>query len=154
MNNDWYKKGELPPVGAVVDVVGDVQYGAGETNCEVVAHVENCAVIRMSYGLGCFEPRVLKPSRTETDKLVEQMERSFENTVCISTNNHRAVAELLTGKGYRKVKLMSEDEFVQSARKYFECFDSLRFDVGKMMLICESLRKLHSAGCRFIDKGE
>ena len=67
----WHEKGGLPPVGAFVDVVGDVQYGAGESNCEVIAHVENCAVIRMSYGLGCFESHCLKPTKTERELLID-----------------------------------------------------------------------------------
>lgn len=61
----------LPPVGAFVDVTGYVQYGAGETNCEVVAHVENCAVIRMSYGLGCFESRALSPAKNERERVIQ-----------------------------------------------------------------------------------
>lgn len=61
----------LPPVGAFVDVTGDVQYGSGETNCEVVAHVEDCAVIRMSYGLGCFESRALSPAKNERERVIQ-----------------------------------------------------------------------------------
>ncbi|MFM7812597.1 MAG: hypothetical protein ACKO7M_13050 [Acinetobacter junii] len=67
----WFEKDELPPVGSFVDVVGEVRYGAGETNCEVIAHVENCAVIRMSYGLGCFESHCLKPTKTEREKFID-----------------------------------------------------------------------------------
>lgn len=69
--SNWHERGELPPVGSHVDVVGEVQYGAGEEDCEVVAHVENCAVIRISYGLGCFAPHVLRPTRSERDKVIE-----------------------------------------------------------------------------------
>ena len=70
-NDDWYKAGELPPIGANVDVVGLVVYGAGEIDCEVISHVENCAVIRMSYGLGCFEPDNLKPSKTDKGRFID-----------------------------------------------------------------------------------
>lgn len=69
-NDDWYKAGELPPIGANVDVVGFVVYGIGEINCEVISYVENCAVIRMSYGFGCFESRNLKPSMTDRERFI------------------------------------------------------------------------------------
>lgn len=67
----WVPGETLPPVGAFVDVTGYVQYGSGETNCEVVAHVEDCAVIRMSYGLGCFESRALSPAKTERERVIQ-----------------------------------------------------------------------------------
>ena len=57
-----------------VDVVGDgLVYGQGESNCEVIAHVENTAVIRMSHGLGCFESGAIIPARTERDKAIDEM---------------------------------------------------------------------------------
>lgn len=60
----------LPPVGMhceIVDPDGVLMYGQGESG-EVIAHVENTAVIRMSYGLGCFEARFLRPASSEADK--------------------------------------------------------------------------------------
>ena len=65
----WNGEG-FPPVGCfceVEDLDGMLVYGQGESG-EVIAHVENTAVIRMSYGLGCFEARFLRPLRTEADK--------------------------------------------------------------------------------------
>jgi len=76
--SDWHKNGELPPVGVFVDVAGDgLVYGQGESNCEVIAHVENTAVIRMSYGLGCFESGAIIPARTERDKAIDEMVCEF-----------------------------------------------------------------------------
>lgn len=69
-DNNWFEVGGTPPIGANVDVVGFVVYGAGEINCEVISYVENCAVIRMSYGLGCFESRNLKPSMTDRERFI------------------------------------------------------------------------------------
>jgi hypothetical protein len=57
----WTGEG-LPPVGTracVYDPEGLLMYGAGEQG-EVIAHVENTAVIRMSYGLGCFTAKHLR----------------------------------------------------------------------------------------------
>jgi len=63
----WYdyttqKALRLPPVGVDVETCNPDQllYGAGESG-EVLAHVENTAVIRMSYGLGCFCADNLRP---------------------------------------------------------------------------------------------
>lgn len=51
----------LPPIGTHVVVCddGSLVYGHGESG-EVLAHVDGTAVIRMSYGLGCFLPRCLR----------------------------------------------------------------------------------------------
>lgn len=65
----WDGEG-LPPVGMhceIVDPDGVLMYGQGESG-EVISHVENTAVIRMSYGLGCFEARFLRPLRTEAKR--------------------------------------------------------------------------------------
>lgn len=66
----------LPPVGTFVDVsdkhIGELMYGGGEKNCEVVSHVEGVAVIRMSYGLGCMDARVLVPSKSPREQWVEK----------------------------------------------------------------------------------
>lgn len=65
----WNGEG-MPPVGMhceIVDPDGVLMYGQGESG-EVISHVENTAVIRMSYGLGCFEARFLRPLRSEADK--------------------------------------------------------------------------------------
>lgn len=65
----WNGEG-LPPVGCFCEVEdrdGMLVYGQGEYG-EVIAHVENTAVIRMSYGLGCFESGFLRPLRTEAER--------------------------------------------------------------------------------------
>lgn len=82
-NSAWNGEG-LPPVGMhceIVDPDGVLMYGQGESG-EVIAHVENTAVIRMSYGLGCFEARFLRPSHSEAerkrDAAVEAMQREAD----------------------------------------------------------------------------
>lgn len=74
----------LPPVGMhceIVDPDGVLMYGQGESG-EVIAHVENTAVIRMSYGLGCFEARFLRPSHLEAerkrDAAIEAMQKEAD----------------------------------------------------------------------------
>ncbi len=97
---DWHKNGDLPPVGVFVDVVGkDLVYGQDELNCEVIAHVENTAVIRMSYGLGCFESSAITPARTEREKAIDEMQRIIEES-----DKHGPLDQLgsLYDAGYRK----------------------------------------------------
>jgi len=102
LNNHWFERGELPPVGEFVDVEGeDLVYGNGELNCEVIAHVENTAVIRMSYGLGCFQKHVLSPSRTERDKAIDDMRKHFPYPGSLDTIG-LAYAAALYNAGYRK----------------------------------------------------
>ena len=73
-DNGWFERGELPPVGARVNVDGPgLVYGDGERDCEVLTHVEVSAVVRMSYGLGCFQSHALSPSRTEREVAIEEM---------------------------------------------------------------------------------
>lgn len=66
MSIEWNGEG-MPPVGCqvyIVDTNGSLRYGQGERG-EVVAHVENTAFVRMSYGLGCLEAEFLRPVSTE-----------------------------------------------------------------------------------------
>lgn len=75
--------GELPPIGAyaeVIDTNSSLNYGHGESG-EVVAHVENTAVIRMSYGLGCFTAKHLRPMRTEEEKARESRIESLNGFI-------------------------------------------------------------------------
>ncbi|HHQ4617488.1 TPA: hypothetical protein ACSP2N_001503 [Aeromonas veronii] len=105
LNNHWFERGELPPVGEFVDVEGeDLVYGDGELNCEVIAHVEDTAVIRMSYGLGCFQKHVLSPSRTERDKAIDDMRQHFPYPGSLDTIG-LAYAAALYDAGYRKQNL-------------------------------------------------
>lgn len=100
--DSWYERGELPPVGCAVDVTGDdVAYGYGESDCEVLAHVEDCAVIRMSFGLGCFVAKVLSPSRTEREREIDEMDAALMNR-----GSH--ISDVILGElydaGFRMVK--------------------------------------------------
>lgn len=79
----WSAEG-LPPIGMHCEIVDPdcvLMYGRGESG-EVISHVENTAVIRMSYGLGCFEARFLRPLSTEAerkrDAAVEAMQREAD----------------------------------------------------------------------------
>lgn len=99
---DWHKNGDLPPVGEFVDVVGDdLMYGQGERNREVIAHVENAAVIRMGYGLGCFASHALAPAKSERDWAIYEM----LNVIHKERHQHESLTDacsMLYDAGYRK----------------------------------------------------
>lgn len=70
----------LPPIGTHVVVCddGSLVYGHGESG-EVLAHVDGTAVIRMSYGLGCFLPRCLRtPEQIAAEEREQDAQALFE----------------------------------------------------------------------------
>lgn len=148
MNNDWYEKGELPPVGSVV------RHKESGKDVEVKCHLRTGQAI----GERLCHPLIeigfasdFEPLRTETNKLIEQMKRDLSGEWGVSLQRANAICSHLIKKGYRKIKLMSEDEFVNCTLK---SFDIKRFEVSQLKLICELLRKLYRADCRFLDQGE
>ncbi|NUT87136.1 hypothetical protein HNO91_11930 [Pseudomonas corrugata] len=70
---------DLPPIGCdvVIHDDGGLRYGQGESG-KVIAHVEDTAVVRMSYGLGCFEARCL---RTPEQAKAEAREKAIDAMV-------------------------------------------------------------------------
>ena len=141
--NDWYDKGEFPPVGAEVEspVMRGVVVALPDDGDEVVC------VKTQDGRLGLYTYKGLRPIPTETDKLVDEAELDIRS---LSPELDRQVIRKMIDAGYRKIKPMSEDEFMKSALK---SFGSKNFEVSQLKLVCESLRKLHKAGCRFISGG-
>lgn len=147
--NDWYEKGGLPPVDSECEVL----YQGVWYKTKIVGH-NGCYAVCVTDGF-CYDSDYIglsniffRPIRTETDELVDEAELDIRS---LSPELDRQVIRKMIGAGYRKIKPMSEGEFVQDALK---SFDSKRFEVSQLKMICESLRKLHRAGCRFLDKGE
>ena len=151
MNNNWYERGELPPANTECEVRIEGQW----LPTVVVGHYANEAVVVDPYvtvqRFFCTTANNLRPIRTETDKLVDEaletLKSDYTTHLSFSDLDLRMCAEVMIEAGYRKIKPMDKDEFVQDALKYFE------FEVSQFTLVCEALRKLHSAGCCFIDKG-
>ncbi|HHH9220650.1 TPA: hypothetical protein ACP303_005129 [Pseudomonas aeruginosa] len=99
---EWGGKG-LPPVGVRVSIFddGDLVYGHGESG-EVIAHVEDCAVIRMSYGLGCFTAKNL---RTPEQIAAEEREAGISDMQTITDGAGPTVYAKLSAlydAGYRR----------------------------------------------------
>ena len=113
MSKGWYdyekqKALALPPIGEKVNTVqtDDMVYGQDETNCEVVAHVEDVAVIRMSYGLGCFVKEALQPldwDKLSTKiKLISEVSTLLYQSGCRHFDVEKAVDKLYE-LGYLKL---------------------------------------------------
>lgn len=102
---DIYTGEGLPPVGTHVFVHddGSLVYGQGESG-EVLAHVDGCAVIRMSYGLGCFLPRCLRTPEQigadEKQRAVSEMEAQIAEWGL--TSDYSFMCQALYDAGYRK----------------------------------------------------
>jgi len=92
----WKPKApSLPDIGAEVEIIdnGSLVYGQGESG-EVIGHIENCAVVRMSYGLGCFEASYLKIKKTQREELIDLIYMSSE----IELDAAAATASIILGK--------------------------------------------------------
>lgn len=92
----------MPQVGEFFDIVNDVSlsYGAGESG-ECIGHIEDCAIIRMSYGLGCFSPKNLSPIKTEREKNIEGMKSIIDAWHRNGNNGTLLLASLLNEAGYK-----------------------------------------------------
>lgn len=145
--NDWYEKGELPPVGEACQVNLN-RHGSSKAvwgRCKFLG-VEDGYVFWLQWNsdnhpFPCQESvdklnSVFRPLRTETDKLIEQagdIVPQYTNEVAESARIY--TIETLIENGYRKIKLMSEGEFMSKVRTMTDF-------------------EMYRAGCRFLDQGE
>lgn len=150
--NDWYERGELPPVGSVVsfhrsdkykDSIFTEQWCEGD-HLEVLAHkkgeAEDVAVVwnqRLNTAcgivLGC-----LKPIRTERDALVEKAEMDIHQNHSDMVSRHHI--RTLIDAGWRPFKQQTEDEFTAQGQELTDYVSTYQ------------LSKLYRAGCRFIEQ--
>lgn len=65
----------------------------------MLTHVEDTAVVRMSYGLGCFQAHVMSPSMTERELAIEEMQRIIDE--CNESHPDNQLGALYDA-GYRK----------------------------------------------------
>lgn len=97
----------LPPIGQhvhIYDPEGLLMYGAGEDG-EVIAHIEDTAVVRMSYGLGCF---VAKHLRTAEQIAADEQKAEIAEIESLIMNhwetlNVHDLATTIYEANYRKV---------------------------------------------------
>jgi len=141
-NNDWYEKGELPPVGT------DCEYIIGERraylDCTFVGlNSRGSVVIETPNGeyLSYHKHQIkFRPLSTERDKLIE---RAFSDVGRLANDDDTYFIERLVVSGWRPVKPQSEDEFIHES-----------LEIGAVDKVLQlPLRTLYRAGCRFIDMG-
>ena len=141
MNNDWYEKGENPPVGAKVMATSKNSTTGEYRECEVIAITNQMCVLSFlkdGKEMAVYTHNyIFEPLHTETDKLVEDVEKILDG--CESVSN-KAIAHAIINADYRKIKPMSEDEFVDYAIESWKGIVSTRKWI-----------ELYRAGCRFLD---
>lgn len=162
-NNDWYERGELPPVGEVVSFHNNDKYKTTELTktwqegdtLEVIAHreseTETVAVVWNRRSKNCcgLVLSCLKPIRTERDVLVGKAckdtgaKASHLNVNIECSAAMRGTIDALIDAGWRPIKQMTEEQFID-------------FTIVETGLLPDedTARKLYHAGCRFIDTGE
>lgn len=151
--NDWYEKGELPPVGEVVefnfvslDYMDHIYTNWKDGDkLEVIAHKNGLNSSRVAVVWNtrdkypsCLIAKAMRPIRTEKDKLIDAVEKIIDG--CDSVTD-RGIAHAIINAGYRKIKPMTEEKFVALV--------CISFDVDE-----EFCRELYQGGCRFIEQGE
>lgn len=144
--NDWYERGEFPPVGTKCEyrknsdewLVGEIFGHRSDSQGNISAYVNLNGGKNWDYS---SQVDKFRPLHTETDKLVDDVigvlkSVSEAHSTDLAT---RLNAEAVVNAGYRKIKPMSEDEF--SNISWIKC--GLGPDTAK---------KLWGAGCRFLDR--
>ena len=138
--NDWYKRGELPPVGEVVEC-NDAD---GWQKCKILAVDSSGQLVVELFGdkkVECNHPNevwTFRPIRTERDKLVELFSDDLRRTdVALTGSQQKIIAEHLIKSGYRKLKKQSEGQFIAY--------------IGGIHYA--NWNELYRAGCRFIEQG-
>ena len=148
--NDWHKKGELPPVGSVVECSLDFDRPKEKSNwnkIEVLYSDRSTVVGRIIEGAhghhfsNGFEVGNYKfrPLRTEKDRLVEQAK-----AICKSWNDScgKSIPELFVEANWRPIKPMTEDEFAIEVTSLLSKYNTDWQGI------------LYQAGCRLIEQGE
>lgn len=92
---EWYEKGELPPVGAIVTA------GKDKRACEVKCHLKNFRAI-VEYDnaeIGIYEPKDLYPLKPERERFVEVATSLVP--INMNIDAHRAFAGALYDAGFK-----------------------------------------------------
>lgn len=149
--NDWYKNGKLPPIGEVCQYH---HYKFAWKPIQVIGrHLDKIVFaiwdLPEDYAdyvyMACNLHNLFRPLRTETDKLVEEAGEivpQYTNEVAESVRKY--TIETLIENGYRKIKPMTEEEFVTDIQRFIKSFKA-RTDWAEI---------LYRSGCRFIEQGE
>lgn len=138
--NDWYERGELPPVGTQCEVnhIGEWKPTV------IVGYDAGLPVFKTEwndrYAYACGDDFEFRPIRTERDVLVE---KAFNDIGRLSNDDDTYIIERLIAKGWRPVKQQGEDEFASYAKE-------IRFGI----LSTDEWLDLYRAGFRFIEQGE
>lgn len=108
----WYEKGENPPVGEVCELFWG---GVWQEVVEIIAYRNDgnkvifWRIAKDHVDSAELPTAEFRPLRTETDKLVDGLLDVIQS---VGNMSDRALAEAIINSGYRRVKLVTEKEFV------------------------------------------
>ena len=142
--NDWYKRGDLPPEGELVEYRGEqfelIAYRSWEGDLLAILYSPLHGYTKNLEA----KPELFKPIQSDRDKLVAEMVAVFEKAACKEVYSMRDGMEALIDKGYRKIKPMSEEEFRDKAIQVAAMPNNWNTKVFS--------ETLYLAGCRFIEE--
>ena len=100
VNNSWYERGELPPVGTTCEMIDDKNTWL---ECEVISHKDGSCIGWIPSRKAPFytyDKSDFRPIRTEREKAIDEMANLIARSVFGSA---KCQAEKLYDAGYRKV---------------------------------------------------
>ena len=102
IDNSWFERGELPPVGTVCEVMRNMEW----TAVEILKTRVNSSGIKVAAAMDAkdftvFWSNEFRPLRTEREKTVDEMANLIARSVFGSA---KCQAEKLYDAGYRMVK--------------------------------------------------
>ena len=156
MSNDWCEKGELPPIGTECEY-HHVKFGwkpvriIGSHLDRVVFSIWDLPEDYADYiYMACNHKNLFRPLRTEHEIVRSGILDIIEANGNLSNG---ILADTLIEAGYRKIKPMSESQFIHhsSASVVIREIAVTSEQERVLQLFAQSL---YRAGCRFIDKGE
>lgn len=99
--NSWHERGELPPVGAICEMIDDKNTWL---ECEIIAHKNSFCIGWISSINAPFytdDKSEFRPLRTEREKAIDEMIAAIDH---IKEGNFQTFIGALYDAGYRKVK--------------------------------------------------
>ena len=160
-HNDWYERGELPPINAkclanyLPNAVMDNNERVDDGHCIIRGYSGGMVWVQWREGDN-FVDRVVnfefRPIPTELDVLVNECVKVLgDGALSGEVKSLRDQAELLVGKGWRPVKEQNEEAFIQDILSLMNLND---YTTAEQIAFCLISRKAYRHGCRFIEQEE
>ena len=105
VDNSWYERGELPPVGTICEMIDD---RATWRECKIIAHEDGACIgwiASLNSPFYTYDKSEFRPLRTEREKAIDEMASVIldYDGYMITSATAELVARQLHYSGYRKV---------------------------------------------------